>query len=198
MPTPNEPVWFSGGPSEGLIPDDGHLVFDLTGGGRSTGTSILEFAVENHPNNPSHSPGDEGPEESIAFVYGKLGSENDDGGLDTGTAESAGTKPHNKSLTFTDDQGTSQTIGQFLPWMQMRTTPGLPAPEAKPDDVLNYDAGDTLPHHQIHPNGYLEFEDYDAGHRPLLSIAQSQVDVRVSGDDGTHGMYPFAPFSDFI
>jgi hypothetical protein len=195
MPTPNEPFWFSGRPSEGLNPNDWDLVFDSTGGGRSTGTSILEFAVENHPNNPSHSPG-EGSEESIAFVYGKLGSENDDGGLDTGTAESAGTKPHNKSLTFTDDQGNSQAIGQWLPWMQMGTTPGLPAPEDEPDDVLNYDAGDT--HHQIHPNCYLEFEDYDAGHRPLLSIAQSQVDVRVSGDDGTHGMYPFAPFSDFI
>jgi hypothetical protein len=98
----------------------------------------------------------------------------------------------------------------WLPWMQMGTAAGslpevddqvrvaLPAPEAEPADVLNYSGGDTLTHHQSHPNDYLEFEDYDAGHRPLLSKAQSQVDVRVSGDDGTHGMYPFAPFSDFI
>jgi hypothetical protein len=76
----------------------------------------------------------------------------------------------------------------WLPWMQMGTTPGslpevddqlrvaLPAPEAEPDDVLNCSGGDTLTHHQ-----------------------QSQVDVRVSGYDGTHGMYPpFFPFSDFI
>jgi hypothetical protein len=65
--------------SNSAAPEVPEFVDDVVGGGRSTGTSILEFAVENHPNNPSHSPGDEGPEESIAFVYGKLGSGNDDG-----------------------------------------------------------------------------------------------------------------------
>jgi hypothetical protein len=41
----------------------------------STGRSILEFSVENFPNNSSG--GDEGPEESVVFVYGKLGSDDD-------------------------------------------------------------------------------------------------------------------------
>jgi hypothetical protein len=78
-------AWVSGrGGTRGLIPTDGELVFELaTGGGPQgelsiavddsrLGTSILEFSVENHPNNPSH-PGDNGgPEEGITFVFGKL------------------------------------------------------------------------------------------------------------------------------
>jgi hypothetical protein len=48
--------------------------------------------------------------------------------------------------------------------------------DAEPDSVLDYSDGDTLTHHS-HPNDYLAFEDYDA-----------------SGP----GIYPFAPFSDFI
>jgi hypothetical protein len=63
------------------------LVDDVVGGDRSTGTSILEFAVENHPNNSSHSPGDEGPEKSITFVY-ELGS--DDGYCATGQTSGDG------------------------------------------------------------------------------------------------------------
>ena len=44
-------------------------------GGTCGGSSILEFSAENLPNGSSQSgPGDEGPQESITFAYGKLGS----------------------------------------------------------------------------------------------------------------------------
>jgi hypothetical protein len=51
MASLNEPVWFSGRPSEGLNHNDGvpEFVDDAVGGG----TSVLDFAVENFPNNSS-------------------------------------------------------------------------------------------------------------------------------------------------
>jgi hypothetical protein len=62
-------AWVSGhGGTRGLIPTDGVLVFELATGGGSQGvsldvrpsvlgSSILEFSVENHPNNPAARPG---------------------------------------------------------------------------------------------------------------------------------------------
>ena len=47
----NEPVWFSGRPGEGLIREDPIVVPEFVDDAVGGGTSVLEFAVENFPNN---------------------------------------------------------------------------------------------------------------------------------------------------
>ena len=137
-------AWVSGcGGTRGLIPNDGDLVFELaTKGGPQgefslevgpsrLGTSILEFAVENHPNNPSHSPGDEGPEESIAFVYGKLGSENANGWCATGEEDAVGLPAVQRGawvadVTY-DEPSSAQPIGQPITFTATVSNPAGPA-----------------------------------------------------------------------
>jgi hypothetical protein len=84
----NEPVWFSGRPGEGLIHEDPIVVPEFVDDAVGGGTSVLEFAVENFPNNSSgdgsfHGYGLDRGHMARSFDQVHTGSESDDGVMAT-------------------------------------------------------------------------------------------------------------------